>query len=265
MREESLQKVSQAIDVLNKATQEPDQAKRIAIAQEAVSISNDCIEAWLFLANEAATDFEQAAKYLTEAVAAGDRFFADKKEEWTGRFWQVAQTRPYMQARAGLGQVLWEIGEHDQALAILEETQRLNPVDHQGIRFILLRAYLERKDYERGQKLASQYEAEQSTPMLYTRLLYTFALDGDSLPARSLFVAARKINPFVLDYLLGLRVLPQKLPKQAEPGQESEAVRYAVVYGDAFTEVEGCIDFLRAQKKIRVQKEEKKKEQSKKS
>ncbi len=256
--------VSKALDVLNQAAQEPEQEKRIAIAHEALNISKDCVEAWLLLANESSESLEDAAKYLGEAVAAGDRFFADRKEEWTGRFWQLSQTRPYMQARAGFGQILWEIGERATALDVLEETLRLNPVDHQGIRFVLLRALLELQQYEKAEQIANQYDAEQTTPMLYNRLLIAFAVHGDSLVARSVFLAARKANASVLDYLLGLRVLPQKLPKQSEPGRESEAIRYAAAFGDAYFAVPGLLDFLREQKKLRAQKDESKKDRRKK-
>ncbi len=252
--------VSKALDVLNEAAQEPDRERRIEIANKALGISRNCIEAWLLLANESAQSMADAVTYLREAVDAGDRLFADRKDEWMGRFWQVAQTRPYMHARAGLGQVLWETGEHENAIDVLEATLRLNPVDHQGIRFVLLRALLELERYADAEKIANEYEAEQSTPMLYNRLLLAYAVHGDSLVARSVFLAARKANPFVLDYLLGLRVAPQKLPKESQPGEESEAIRYMAAFGDAFSIIPGVTDFLRAQKKLRMQKEEIKKD-----
>ena len=43
-------KLSQAIDLVQSASQEDDSEKRIAIAKEAIELSEDCIEAWLLLA-----------------------------------------------------------------------------------------------------------------------------------------------------------------------------------------------------------------------
>ena len=254
----SRSKLSQAIDVLQTTTGEHTQEERVAIAQRALAISAECVEAWLLLARDDSEGYEDTRKYLQEAVNAGDRLFADKKQEWAGKFWQVPQTRPYMQARSSLGQVLWELEQYDEAIAVLQETLQLNPGDHQGIRYILLKALLDTSRYEDAASMVDIYDQEQTVLMLYGKLLTAYMLQGDSLMARSAFLAARKYNPFVLDYLLHLRMMPQKLPKQSETGQESEAIRYCAAFGDTWDNAEGAIDYLRAQKKLRQDKEARK-------
>ncbi len=251
-------KLSQAIDMLQTATGERTQEERVEIARQALAISPECIEAWLLLASDDSGELEDTRNYLQEAVEAGDRLFADKKQEWTGKFWQISRTRSYMQARSALGQVLWELEQYEEAIAVLQETLRLNPGDHQGIRHILLKALLDTSRYEEAANLLNSYEQEQTTLMLYGKLLTTFMLQGDSLMARSAFLAARKQNPFVLDYLLHLRTMPQKLPKQSDAGQESEAIRFSAAFGDTWESAEGAIDYLRAQKKLRQDKESRK-------
>jgi len=257
-RDPRFEQVTRALDVLQGATVEPDQEKRIQIGKQALALSRECVEAWLLLAREAVGDTAETKRCLEEAVAAGDRLFATRKETWRGKFWSVPQTRPYMQARTALGQVMWDTGEREEAIQVLEDTLALNPTDHQGVRYVLLKALLELDRYEQALELVSGYAEEQSTPMLYARLLTGYAVHGDSLIARSAFIAARKYNPYVLDYLLGLRVLPQKLPRAMKPGEESEAIRYAAVFGDVWERVSGVVDFLRSQKKLRTDKESRK-------
>lgn len=252
------EQVSRALEALQAAASEPDQEKRRQIGKQALAISRECVEAWLLLAHEALGDAQETKRCLEEAVAAGDRLFASRRSTWQGKFWSVPQTRPYMQARTGLGQVLWDTGEREQAVAILKETLVLNPTDHQGVRYVLLKALFELGQYAEASAIVEQYEAEKTTPMLYAKLLATFAVHGDSLLARSAFIAARKQNPYVLDYLLGLRVLPQKLPRQAKQGEESEAIRYAAVFGDVWEAADGVLAFARAQKKLRTDKDARK-------
>ncbi|MHB1628411.1 MAG: hypothetical protein ACYCVB_08550 [Bacilli bacterium] len=252
-------KLSQAVAVLQTATGEHTQEERVAIARKALEVSPECVEAWLLLAGNDAEHLDDARNYLQEAVNAGDRLFAGKREEWMGKFWEISRTRPYMQARSALGQVLWELKRYDEAVDVLEETLRLNRGDQQGIRHILLKALLDTSRYEDAAALTDAYEQEQSTLMLYGKLLTAFMIQGDSLMARSAFLAARRHNPFVLDYLLHLRTMPQKLPKQSDTGQESEAIRYCAAFGDAWESAEGALSYLRAQKKLRQDKEARRK------
>ena len=98
-------KLSQAIYLVQSASQEEDHERRIAIAKEAIALSEDCVEAWLFLAQQTDND-EEARNYLEKGVEAGDRLFGDKKETWKGQFWNHKQTHAYLHVRSSLAQVL---------------------------------------------------------------------------------------------------------------------------------------------------------------
>lgn len=247
--------LSRAIDLLETATREEDPEQRIRIAKDALAISPECIEAWLLLAHEAAQDFAGAKEYLGQAVTAGDRLFADKMSQSSGDMWKYPQTRPYLQARTGLGQVLWELGDREKAIEVFQKTIQLNNADHQGVRYVLLKALFEMARYADADALLREYENEQSTVTLYGKLLTAFAEHGDSLLSRSAFLAAKRHNPYVLDFLLGLRVMPQKLPKTVTPASEDEAIRYVAAFGDSWEAVPDSLDYLKAQKKLRKDKE----------
>ncbi len=247
-------KLSQAIDLIQSASQEEDLEKRIAIAREAIELSEDCVEAWLFLAQQTG-NYEEAKNYLEKGVEAGDRLFAEKKETWKGQFWNHTQTHAYLFARSGLAQVLWELEEYDKSVDVLKESLVLDSIDQQGLRFVLLKALIDLDRMEEVMQLIEDFEDDESTIMLYAKVLASFMLFGDSPSSRSAFIQAKNRNPYVLDYLLRLRMMPKNFPKQFVPGTESEAIRYAAVFMDSWDNTEGAIPYLRAQKKIRQHRE----------
>ncbi|MCY0870181.1 MAG: hypothetical protein OWT27_06290 [Firmicutes bacterium] len=248
-------KLSEAIDLVNSAIGITDDVEMRKVAQSALELCEECVEAWLLLAQADAGDPVRVEQDLGSAVAAGDRLFAPREKELHGRYWQAPETRVYMQARVAHAQALWELDREAEAIEVLRGTLARNPEDHQGVRYMAMRALLDSGDYAGAMEVVSQYEQEGSTPILYNKLLCIFMVEGDGLLARSAFVAAKRWNPYVLDYLLGLRQLPQRLPQAIEPQGDSEAVRYAAVFGEAWAQASGAIAFLRAQKKLRADRE----------
>jgi len=248
-------KLSEAIDIVNSAIGVTDDGEIRRIAKSALQVCEECVEAWLMLAQTDVGDPVQVEQDLGRAVAAGERLFAPREKELEGRYWQAPETRVYMQARVAHAQALWELDRKDEAIAVLRGTLARNPADHQGVRYMAMRALLDRGDYGGALEIVSQYEQEGSTPILYNKLLCIFMVEGDGLLARSAFVAAKRWNPHVLDYLLGLRQLPQRLPQAVEPQGDAEAVRYAAVFGEAWSEAPGATTYLRTQKKLRADRE----------
>lgn len=105
---------------------------RIKRARQALSISPDCADAWVILAEAAATP-ELALERYKQAMTAGVRAIgAEKFESLAGGFWGHLDTRPYMRARLGLAQTLRSLGRDDEALTHYRELLRLNPNDNQG-------------------------------------------------------------------------------------------------------------------------------------
>ncbi len=247
-------KLSQAIYLVQSASQEEDHERRIAIAKEAIALSEDCVEAWLFLAQQTDND-EEARNYLEKGVEAGDRLFGDKKETWKGQFWNHKQTHAYLHVRSSLAQVLWELEEYEKSVDILKESLVLNQIDQQGLRFVLLKALLDLERMEEVLQLIEDFEDEGSTIMLYAKVLASYVLFGDSPSSRSAFIQAKNRNPYVLDYLLKFRIMPRNFPKHFVPGTESEAIRYVAVFMESWENTEGAILYLRAQKKIRQHRE----------
>lgn len=82
---------------------------------------------------EAAPSLGQALEAYALGVQAGKRALGPEPfEEDVGHFWGITETRGYMRARAGLAQCLWELGEHQAAIAHYKELLRLNPNDNKA-------------------------------------------------------------------------------------------------------------------------------------
>jgi len=218
--------------------------QRLNLARKALDISPDCADAYVLLA-EGTKDPIEARRLYEQGMQAGERaigseLFADP----TTPFWGYLPTRPYMRAREGLADVLWFLGEQDEAIGHYRELLRLNPNDNQGIRYKLLPRLLTRGDDAAARKLLDQYKDEFSASWAYARALLLFRRYGQGKRANRALLEAIETNPFVPIYLLGLEEPPKKLPELIEAGSPSEAVEYLVEGVDAWLETPGALEWL---------------------
>src|SRR5215211_5470579 len=204
-----------------------DSRRRVKLAEKALQITEDCADAYVLLAEETAEDIEEAREIYEAGTRAGERALGEEAfEEDAGHFWGILETRPYMRAREGLAQCLWELGERSEAIEHYQQMLELNPEDNQGIRYLLASALLEEGlDDDLGELLES-YEDDAGASWVYARALWRFRTEGDSEEARSALEEAILFNPFVPGYLLGRRGMPGALPALVGFGDESEAVVY---------------------------------------
>jgi tetratricopeptide (TPR) repeat protein len=203
-------------------------SQRIKLARKALSVSEDCADAYVLLAEEAARSLEEATRFYEQGVQAGERALGpDAFEEDVGHFWGLLETRPYMRARAGLGQCLWMLGKHQEAIDHFWDLLRLNPNDNQGLRDALINWLLETGDNEGAQKLLDQYAEDGMATWLYSRALLLFWQEGASEKATAHLQEALSHNPHVPAYLLGKKRLPKRLPDYMGFGDANEAIHYA--------------------------------------
>lgn len=221
--------LEQAQDVMYKAWEAPNRAQRVKLARQALDISADCADAYVLLAEENARTPAEARAFYEQGVKAGERALGKEAfEEMVGHFWGVLETRPYMRARLGLAQVLWVLGEHQQAADHMRDLLRLNPGDNQGVRYLLATLLLQMSDDTALEELLAQYPDDWSANWKYTAALLAFRKDGKSEQANALLKEAIQYNRFVPPFLLGRKKPPKRMPAFISPGQESEAVDYVV-------------------------------------
>jgi tetratricopeptide (TPR) repeat protein len=239
-----------AQEIADLAWEAPRPQEQAELARQALNVSPDCADAYVILANQAASR-DQAQRLLEEGVAAGQRAIGLKSFETTaGHFWLDQRTRPYMRARLGLAQCLWESGQRAQAVEHYAEMLRLNPDDNQGVRFLLLGGLVDLDRDEEAQRLLQRYEQDASAEWAYTTALLAFRREGDSAISRTLLRAASDTNRHVPDYLVGNKSLPPVPPSYVSFGDEDEAVSYAAQFLRTWRSSAGAIPWLRKTLKV---------------
>lgn len=245
--EESDPKLLQAQEIVHEAWEARNPAERIALAQNALSITADCVDAYVLLAEELAADVEEALQYFQKGVAAGERSLGkDYFEENKGHFWGLLETRPYMRAMEGLASCQWRLGNRLKALGIYRKMLDLNPRDNQGIRYILLLVLIDMNEDQEVARLLKKYEDEISAVWLYTRALLAFRKSGESTTANKALEAALEQNLNVPKYLTGENRIPLKLSQYIGLGDENEAISYAAEHMNYWRRTPGAIEWLKA-------------------
>jgi len=219
--------------------------RRVELARRALDISEDCADAYVLLAEEAAGSLEEARNLYEKGVKAGERALGPELfEEYVGHFWGPLSTRPYMRARAGLAQCLWMLGERQEAIEHYAEMLRLNPGDNQGVRYVLINCLLEEESDEAVGRLLDQYDGDWAATWLFSRALWMFRQEGASSKATAWLREALEYNPYVPLYMLGRKKLPRRLPAYVGFGDENEAIAYAAEATAIWRKTPGAIEWL---------------------
>lgn len=219
--------LEEAQELLYEAWETRSKKQRIRLAKKALSISEDCVDAYVLLAEEEAKTVQAAHLHYSTGVMAGERILADEFDDMVGHFWGIVETRPYMRARAGLASTFWLQGEYAIAISHYKQLLALNPNDNQGIRYILLSCLLSHGTNKEVEELLESYADEGSAVWCYNWALFIFRKEGDSSSAQSKLQEALQMNTHVPDFLLKRRRLPRRLPDYVGFGDETEAVAYA--------------------------------------
>jgi tetratricopeptide (TPR) repeat protein len=235
----------QAQDLVWKAW-ETTGKKQIKLAEEALALYPNLPDAYLILADEKATNIEQALDYLKKAVEAGEKDLGEAFfKENEGHFWGMTETRGYMRAKANLAEVLWGLGKQEEALIHYEQCLKLNPSDNQGLRYTLLSWLLELGRLDEVESIFKRYKDDGGAMWEYSKALFNFRKHGgESLKAKRQLEKAISVNGFVPGYLLGKKRMPEFIPDSYSPESPEEATIYADDAYEAWDATPGSLDWL---------------------
>ncbi len=237
--------LDKAQEIMYQAWNEAHPGKRITLARKALATSPNCADAYVLLAEEAADTVGRALEYYQQGIDAGQRALGeDYFSDAAGDFWSLPETRPYMRALSGKANLLWELRRYEEAIAIYREMLRLNPNDNQGVRYSLLQLLLELNQTAEARALIAQYEDEYSSAWLYTQALLAFQQEGDSPASIHALQNALEQNPHVPAYLSGKKRLPTRLPDYVSPGDETEAIDYAIGHLNNWRRTPGAVEWI---------------------
>ncbi|MDQ0199053.1 SEC-C metal-binding domain-containing protein [Neobacillus ginsengisoli] len=223
---------------------EAEGLQRYKLAKEAMKLDPNCVDAYLILAEGAASLEEAAGMYETGMNVGkkelGKAFFKENK----GHFWGLIETRPYMRAKFHYGEALYQLGKNEEAIRQYEELLELNPNDNQGARYSLFISYMEKGDLQNARHLLEKYE-EGTAQGLYNQVLLELYEKGFTTKAKKLLKEAKKQNKYVVAFLTEKKRLPKQMPDYYGWGDENEAVIYTDSHLDLWKRVEGIQEWLK--------------------
>ncbi|MCY3625917.1 MAG: hypothetical protein OXH82_04310 [Candidatus Dadabacteria bacterium] len=237
-----------AQDIMYDAWESGDMRERIAMAKKALAVSDLCADAWIDVAYET-SDIVEARELYERAAAAGKEAvelelgpgaFAD----YAGDFWRILPTRPYMRAVAGLSDLMWDMGEREESIALIREMLRLNPNDNQGMRSYLISKLFALDDLSEVENLLEIYREPDFAEWHWNMALLTFRREGDSADAASILDQAIEVNPFVPKLLTGATPVPVSMPPQYSLGSPEEAISYAFLNGKNWSDTKGALTWV---------------------
>ncbi len=235
--------LQEAQDLIDDAWDEENPKHKHDMAKEALRISPDCADAYVILAEGAAT-LEEARSLFEKGVEVATKTLGPETfKKDVGHFWGVHSTRPYMRTRAGLALCLWRLDEQEAAIKHCQDMLRLNPDDNMGLRYVLAGWLAEVDDDAALAELLDNHN-DSSASLEYARALWTFRTQGRSGKARKALEAAFETNRHVPDFLLGEKRLPDEVPDYFRSGDETEAVDAARDIGNAWRKTKGALDWL---------------------
>jgi len=235
----------QAETLLEQARLFADRRRRSVAARQALRLSPDCLEAYLFLAQGCRSPFNALAFYR-QAVEAGERVLGPTiLRSEVGYLWQRRETHLYLRARASLAQTLWDCGQPDHALRHWYELLRLDGSDHLHVRYLLAAGLLELGRSQELEALLRHYTADAASAYFtWVTALALFRRSGPSAEARHALDAALASNAQVPAYLLGRQPLPRHRPRAMGHGDASEAIAVAAINLKAWRVTPGALDWL---------------------
>lgn len=235
--------LSDAQDIIYQAWDASSKKKRVELARKALSVSSDCADAYVLLAQESAKTLQEKCDLFAEGVEAGERAIgSDDFEDFKGSFWGFLETRPYMRARLGLAEALWEMGKEAEAIQHYCALLELNPNDNQGVRFILSSRYLHSGKDAELKKLLKSYHKDSSAAWLYTWALMAFRTKDKS--AEEIAKKAWKYNQHVPAMLAGTKALASSDTGYMTMGGTDEATYYVEECGDVWRKTPKAVEWL---------------------
>jgi len=226
-----------AAGLLNTALRVRSETKKIALLKKAIDNDADLSRARIELA-----DAEFRAGDWTSSLRAYDEVIEREYPRWNGRvakWWADLETRPYLRAIYGRAMTLWHQQRYSGAAETLADLLEINPLDHQGARFLVPMVHMLGDEFDAAQAAFEAYEktypgdyAEPSFLFGWALLHAYFGRDAESL-AR--YRAAILKNIYIAPLLLDAPAPPEQAIWQpsdrAEIGYAREFIEsYAVLW-----------------------------------
>lgn len=210
--------------------------KKSAHLKKALEQDADCVLARIELAD---ADY-QAARW-TECRRGYQELIDREKRRWKGEspeWWSDPETRPYLRALYGRAMTEWHQGQFTETAKDLEQLLTLNPIDNQGVRFLIPLVYLLGENDAKALKSLSDYEDKYPDDYCEPALLFGKGIalwrSGDEEGAAKAYREAMLKNLYIAPLLLDLPTPSSEIwhpNDRAEPGYAQDFMQsYATLW-----------------------------------
>ena len=219
-------------------------AKGKKLIKQALELDPNNADAYNYLAS-VENDVDKALTLYRQAEEAGERALGEEFiQENKGHFQGLFETRPYMRAKSGVAGCLYAKNRVNATIEVYREMIELNPNDNQGVRYLLATILLSKKDLSDYESFVKKYEGEDSALWHYNNALYHFKKMGKSAKSDGELMKAYKFNPYVMEFMLGLKELPEEMPQFIGRGDENEAVAYIFDAIHTWGKTDGALNWM---------------------
>jgi tetratricopeptide (TPR) repeat protein len=248
VKAEDRKALAAAQDIMWTAMDTSSRAERIKLSEQALALSPDCADAYVYLAYDREETSAEKIAMFEEGIKAGRRALGTEPfKEDVGAFWGVTHTRPFMRALFGLAYELQAAGRLDEAIANYKELMRLNTYDNQGVRYHLVTLFISLNRLSEAMALVKKYPDDVGPEITYNRALLLFKKHGDSEKSREALGEAVRWNRHVIPFLVGpqFRTYP-KDPNRTfvTMGGEDEAYEYAKDCRELWHKTKGAVEWV---------------------
>lgn len=238
--------IDAAQEIIYDAWEAGDRRKRVALAKQALKLSPLCADAYVLLAQQTRRNLDEMIDLYRQGVAAGEKALGKTCfRDDVGHFWGILETRPYMRARQGLAQALWDKGLREEAVKHYHDMLHLNPNDNQGIRYLLIDCLLLLGRDGEAAALSKRYDEDGAAAWSWSRALLAYRRTGDSPESRDVLSQAVSGNEYIAPFLLGDKKMPRRLPDYISWGGEDEAIAYVYGAAGAWAAAVGALAWIR--------------------
>lgn len=187
----------------------------------------------------------EALPVLLKAEELARQAIGKRLEKLIGRMGDDPAGETLLEVQCDLSQALAACGRRAEALALAEETYRLDLDDPLDARLLVLAGYFDAGRLDDAQRLLDDACPEPWAAWNFGRVLLAVRRGQRSAALDNLLQSAHHHNPYVVSLLLNVRMPDPLAPGAIDDGEDSEAQDYAVHFLPAWKDSPGAIAWLR--------------------
>ena len=233
--------------IADRAWKEKNYNSKAKYAKEALSIYEDCSDAYIILSKDSNLKDAEKKALLEKAVQAAQNVLKiTELKDVDSRLFRLPIAEPFFGAKYTLALHLWNMNEREEAIKNLDDVLTYNKKDNLLSRGILTSWLIIEGKFKEAEKILVRCEHDYLVDTNYNRAALLFKI-GKIKEAESALRRAYKRNPFVIDYLTKTKTI-KEIKTAVRPGTQEEAMKYAKLGLEVWKELE-IIKWLKAMKK----------------